>query len=217
MDYMQEPSNIMKSELDCDTSLQSPDASAINVNMSHLDGGFRCQSCYQLFGLKLDLIRHVTSTHSGQESELLGSGGAIKPDVSTIHVVKQEPSISPGGQVPELRESNDTIKREQFISLSDLQPGFPGPGNFLNPEQTSTQSTFADSSPGRKSAELSIESDISVLGCDIKFACPECPQVCYDGRTLRSHFTKIHSQKPTLSDVLCNECGIICQTVSDLQ
>eukprot|EP01083_Nonionella_stella_P260170 887471_1 len=199
--------------------------------MPHLEGEFSCRSCHQSFRLKIDLIRHVTSTHSGQESELLGSGDTVKPEASTDLTVKQEPSISPGGQFPEFPDSSNTVKRDhsntQNVELyhiesrnsvkqelancfSNLQPDFPDPGNLMNLTQASVQ-------PRSNKAQLASGNDMSILGCEIKFSCTECPKVFFSGRNLALHFASIHPDKPKLCRTLCNECGTVCNTVSDLR
>eukprot|EP01083_Nonionella_stella_P260169 887470_1 len=185
--------------------------------MPHLEGEFSCRSCHQSFRLKIDLIRHVTSTHSGQESELLRSGDSIMPEASTSYTVKQEPSITPGGQLPELYDSSGVVKREPANSLSDSHPDFPGPGNLLDLKQASVQTAFIDSVARSNKVQLASENDISILGCEIKFSCTECPNVFFEGSSLGIHFSKIHPDKPKLSSSLCNECGTVCNTVSDLR
>eukprot|EP01083_Nonionella_stella_P161448 528849_1 len=94
------------------------------ADMPVLEAGFPCRSCHKSLCLKVDLIRHVTAIHSGQESELLGSGAAVKPEFFVNHTVKPEPSINPGDLLSENHESSDTLKREPTNStiVCDLQP-----------------------------------------------------------------------------------------------
>eukprot|EP01083_Nonionella_stella_P047079 126028_1 len=78
-------SDNINSDIMLPVGFMSSQTTSLPADMPHLEGEFSCRSCHQSFRLKIDLVRHVTSTHSGQESELLRSGDTLKPGSSANH------------------------------------------------------------------------------------------------------------------------------------
>eukprot|EP01083_Nonionella_stella_P078815 215915_1 len=60
-----------------------PSQSIVSREIPRLEASFSCKACTESFSHKIDLIRHVTTSHSGRVPELLEPGTAVKSEHSS--------------------------------------------------------------------------------------------------------------------------------------